>query len=252
MTFRFVILAAGKGTRMNSDIPKALTQVGGKPILQYLYEAVVASGLDGDPIVVIGHERTRLCEVFNGTCEYVVQEQQLGTGHAVMMTQSAVGDADALIVLYGDHPFISADSIRSLAKRHEERGNTITLMTSIVPSFEDWYQAFFQWGRILRGQDGHIIGIREYKDASESERQIHEVNPSLLCFDTKWLWENIRLLNNQNAQGEFYLTDLIHMAVEQKKKLSSIDVKPEEVVGINTHEEREIAEEVLRKKKLRS
>lgn len=248
MTFKFVILAAGKGTRMNSEIPKTLTPIGGKPILQYLYESVVASGLDGDPIIVVGRERTRLCDVFGGSCEYVVQEQQLGTGHAVRATKEAVGSANAVIVLYGDHPFISADSIRSLAARHEERDNTITLLTSTVPSFEDWYMAFLQWGRILRGPDGHIAGIREYKDASESERVIREVNPSLFCFDAKWLWENISLLDNKNSQGEFYLTDLVHIAVLQNRKLSSIAVLPEEVIGINTKEERDIAEDILKKK----
>lgn len=248
MTFRFVILAAGKGTRMRSEIPKTLIPIGGKPILQHLYESVVASGLDGVPIVVVGRERTRLCESFGGSCEYVVQEKQLGTGHAVTVTKDAVGDAEALIVLYGDHPFISSESIRTLAKRHEERGNTITLMTSTVPTFDGWYKAFQYWGRILRGDDGHIIGIREYKDASERERDIHELNPSLFCFNTAWLWEHIGRLKKENAQGEYYLTDLIQMAVEGKQPLSSINVAPEEVIGINTHGEREIAEEVLKRK----
>lgn len=244
MKFQLVILAAGKGTRMKSTIPKALTPINSKPILQYLYDSVLASGIVVKPIVVIGPERQRLCEAFGGTCVYVVQEQQLGTGHAVMVTKDAVGDVDALIVLYGDHPFISSESIKKLAARHEERGNVVTIMTTTVPSFDGWYNAFRQWGRILRGPNGHIIGIREYKDADDDQKLIRELNPSLFCFETKWLWENIGKLETKNVQGEYYLTDLIALAVGQGERLSSIDVSPEEVVGINTAEERDIAERI--------
>ncbi len=245
MKFRVVILAAGKGARMKSDVPKALTPVGGKPILQYLVESVKASGLDPEPIVVVGHEGNRLCDVFGQACEYVVQDKQLGTGHAVLAAKDAVGGADAVIVLYGDHPFISAETLRKLARRHGERGNAVTMMTTTVPTFSDWYRAFSHWGRILRGKDGHIVGIRQYKDAGEAERQIREVDPALFCFDTKWLWKNIEQLKNENVQGEYYLTDLIGMAVAQGQKISSIDIASEEVIGINTQEEREIAEQVL-------
>jgi bifunctional UDP-N-acetylglucosamine pyrophosphorylase/glucosamine-1-phosphate N-acetyltransferase len=246
MKFKIAILAAGKGKRMRSNIPKALTPVGGKPILQYLYESVIASGIDGDPIVVIGPERKRLCEPFGGMCEYVVQEEQLGTGHAVKTSRTAVGEADAVIVLNGDEPFVSAQALQKLAERHRERGNTITMMTATIPSYDVWYKAFYQWGRVLRGSNGHIVGIREYKDASAEEKSIRELNPSLFCFKATWLWKNIKMLENKNAQSEYYLTDLIAIAVAQGEKLSSIDVAPEEVIGINTPQERDIAEQLLK------
>ncbi len=248
MKFKLVILAAGKGKRMKSDTPKVLTPIGGKPILQHLHESVIASDVDLSPIVVIGPERHRVCESFGGICTYVVQEQQLGTGHAVMVSKEATGDADAVIVLNGDEPFVSAESLQKLTIRHDERANTITMMTTTVPSFDGWYQAYSHWGRIIRGENGHINGIREFKDASEEEKMIRELNPSLFCFDATWLWKNISLLETKNAQGEYYLTDLIGMAVAQGQKLSSIDVAPEEVIGINTQEEREIAENILSKR----
>lgn len=248
MKFKFVILAAGKGKRMNSNVPKALTLVGGKPILQYLYESVVASQIDGEPIVVIGPERQKLCESFGETCVYVVQEEQLGTGHAVLVTKEAVGDAEALIVLYGDHPFISTSSIQALAQKHEQRGNVLTMMTTHLPDFGDWRKAFLHWSRVVRGENGHILKDVQFKDATEEERMITEVNPCLYCFETKWLWENLVRVKKENAQDEYYLTDLIAMAVFQSQKLSSIDVSPEEVIGINTQEEREIAEEILKKR----
>lgn len=245
MKFKLVILAAGKGKRMNSDIPKALTPVGGKPILQYLHESAIASGISR-PIVVIGHERNRLCEAFGGDCDYVVQEEQLGTGHAVMITKDAVGDADALMVLYGDHPFISAESMKKLATRHEQDKNILTLMTTRLPDFEGWRKAFTHWSRIIRDESGRMTRDVQYKDSTEEEKIITEVNPCIYCFDTKWLWEHIAGLKNENAQKEYYLTDLIGMAVAEGHTLSSIDVAPEEVIGINTQEEREIAEELLR------
>ena len=246
MNVKFIILAAGKGKRMNSNIPKALTRVGDKTILQYQHEAIVASKINGNPIVVIGPERQKLCEAFGGECDYAVQEEQLGTGHAVLVAKEAVGDADVVVVINGDQPFITTKSLQQLTTRHNERRNTITMMTTTVPSFTHWYQAFTQWGRILRGSNGHIIGIREYKDCTDEEKCIKELNPSLFCFDTAWLWKNIETLETKNAQSEYYLTDLIAIAVGQHQKLSSIDVASEEVLGINTQEERDIVESVLK------
>ena len=248
MKSRFIILAAGKGSRMQSDVPKTLVPVGGKPILQHLYESVQDSGVDGSPIVVIGPEGQKLCEEFGGVCEYVVQQEQLGTAHAVMVCQEAVGDAESVVVLYGDHPFVSSRTLKRLVELHSRAGEVLTMMTTTVPSFGDWYRAYLYWGRILRDAHGHIIGIREYKDAMESEREIIEVNPALYCFDTKWLWNNIEQIKNFNAKQEYYLTDLIELAVTQGHEIASMSLPPEEAVGINTQEEREIAEEVLKKR----
>jgi len=249
MTFRFIILAAGMGSRMGGTMPKALIPVGGKPILQWLYESTQASKVDGVPIIVVGHERDQLCQSFNGSCEYVVQEEQLGTGHAVMMAEQAAQGSDAIIVLYGDHPFISPETLRRLSRQHEEQQNTITMMTVMVPSFDDWRKIFAHWGRILRDDQGKISGIKEYKDASEKEQSLLEVNPAFFCFKSDWLWENLRQLKTNNTQKEYYLTDMIAAAVAQKEKIATMPIAPEEAIGINTPEEREIAETILRQQK---
>lgn len=237
-----VILAAGKGTRMKSDAPKALTLVGGRPILAHLLDAVSASGLDPCPAVVVGYKAEDIQSAMGGRCVYAVQMEQLGTGHAAASAKDAVAGADSVVILYGDHPFISAGTLKRLVARHTERGDTVTLMTTQVPSFEGRYAGFERWGRILRGKDGSITGIREYKDATDAERRITELNPSLFCFDAAWLWKNAAALRNENMQKEYYLTDLVAAAITQGKPLSSIDITPEEVVGINTPEERDIAE----------
>ena len=247
MTFCFIILAAGKGTRMQQSLPKALTPIGGKPILQYLYESVNASGVDGVPVVVVGPERPELCKAWNGVCEYIVQEEQLGTAHAVNVCCHAVNGADALIVLYGDHPFVSPQTLRNLADLHKKNHSIVSIMTTTVPSFDEW-PIYLHWGRVIRDLKGRTRAIREYKDATESERMITEVNPALYCFDTVWLWENISHIKNVNANGEYYLTDLVERAVSQGHEIATMSIPPEEAVGVNTQEEREIAEVLLAKR----
>lgn len=245
MKFRCIVLAAGKGTRMKQEIPKTLTPVGGKPILQHLHESIMASGVGGAPVVVISPDQPKLCEAFDGECLYAYQEDQLGTAHAASMAGEKVGDVDAVIVLYGDHPFVSADSINALAKLHEEKQGVLTMLTTTVPSFDDWYKGYNHWGRVLRDPDGHIIGVREYKDAMDSERAIMELNPSLFCFDREWFWQNIGQVKNINASEEYYLTDMVELAVVQGHKIVSMRIPPEEAIGINTQEEREVAEKLL-------
>jgi bifunctional UDP-N-acetylglucosamine pyrophosphorylase / glucosamine-1-phosphate N-acetyltransferase len=247
MTFKFIILAAGKGTRMRQELPKPLTPIGGKPILQHLYESIQASGIDGDPIVVIGSDQPRLCDGWNGTCEYVIQHEQLGTAHAVKACRDSVTNADAIIVLYGDHPFIAKEMLQHLTQLHEKTEGVLSMMTTTVSSFEEW-PIYLHWGRIIRDKHKQIMAIREYKDALENEQAITEVNPALYCFDTKWLWDNIGQVKNTNAKGEYYLTDLVEIAVSQGHKIVSLNIPPEEAVGINTQEEREIAEKLLAKR----
>lgn len=247
MKFRIVILAAGKGKRMKSEIPKPLTPVCGKPILQHLFESIEVSGLETLPVLVIGKDSPKMGDIIGHVCEHCIQDEQLGTGHAVRCTESYVEDADALIVLYGDHPFLSASTLNRLAQTHRTAGAYVTMATTTLPSTEGWYSAFEKWGRILRDTSGRIIGNRQYKDATDDEKQILERDPALFCFKTDWLWNRLSKLKNENAQGEYYLTDLIAMAFQEGLEISTVSIPPEEAIGINTPEELAIAEEILRR-----
>lgn len=236
---------------MGSEKPKVLLQIAGKPILQHLIESVRDSGVDGIPVVVVSKEGgTGVCDSFGEACQYAIQDEPLGTGHAVMCAKDVVGESDAVIVLYGDHPFVSSDALRRLVKIHGERKPFISMMTTTVPSFDGWYSVFLHWGRILRDVHGHMMGIREYKDAMESELQIREVNPALYCFDADWLWSHIAQLKNLNAKREYYLTDLIELAVTQGHEVVSLEIRPEESIGVNTPEEFSLAEKVYRSGRL--
>lgn len=232
---------------MGADLPKVLLPIAGKPILRHLIESIDESGIDGVPVAVVNPDnRGIISEALGEACRYAVQEEPLGTGHAVMCAKNAVGECDAVIVLYGDHPFVSSDALRRLVSVHEEQCPLISIMTTIVPTFDGWYSVFRHWGRILRDSHGHILGIREYKDAMESEQEIREVNPALFCFNAKWLWANVAQLKNLNAKGEYYLTDLIELAVTQGSEIASLQIRPEESIGVNTPEEFALAEELYR------
>ena len=258
MKFRIVILAAGKGTRMKQDIPKALTPVGGKPILRHLLESIEASGLDANPVIVIGKsggagpgsagDSPKLGEMIGMSCSHAIQEEQLGTGHAVRCAREFVTDADALIVLYGDHPFLSSSTLQRIALTHSDHTAHVTMATTTIPSEDGWYQAFEKWGRIMRDVSGRVVGNRQFKDASEEEKRILERDPALFCFKTDWLWEKLSQLKNENAQGEYYLTDLVAMAFAEGIEIPTVSIPPEEAIGINTPEEREIAEQILLKR----
>jgi len=249
--FRIIILAAGEGKRMKADRPKVLVELNGKPLLHHLLESVAASGVDAGPIVVIAAgERGQMVKdaTKDMSGEYVVQDKQKGTGHAVATAQSASGDASHVMVLYGDHPLVSPETIRRAAEAHQSSGSVITLMTATVPDFEDWRQNFKDFGRIVRDEKGNISSIVERKDSTSDQLKIKEVNPAYFCFNAKWLWESLPILTTKNAQGEYYLTDLVRMAFEQGRPIHSVPIDPKEALGVNSSEQLEIAKQVLTSK----
>jgi len=237
-----VILAAGKGRRMGVALPKVLCEVGEKPMVGRLVESILQSGVTERPVVVIGYG-TEIIKKYLGTkCSYVLQTEQLGTAHAVYCTKDYLTGVDDVLVLLGDHPFLKSKTISELAAAHEQSKATLTMMTVQLPNFEGWYKVFEDWGRIIRDERGEIRAIVEKRDASPEELKIAEVNPSFFCFNANWLWENLPKLNCDNAQGEFYLTDLVYLAISQKQKVqSSVVTNPVEAVGVNNAEQLELA-----------
>lgn len=244
MNTQIIILAAGHGKRMQSEVPKALTPLHGKPFIVHVLDTVATSGLCDNPIIVIGQKGDFVREVLGPSYAYAVQEEQKGTGHAVMIAEEYSGDAEVVIVLYADHPLVSSDTIRNLRDVHTKENATITMATAVVPDFNEWRSAFLSFGRFVRSTAGDILKIVEVKDATEEEKEIKEVNPAYMCFDAKWMWAHLKTLKNENAQGEYYLTDLVGMAFKEHQKIASISINPREALGVNTKEQLELIEKL--------
>ena len=235
---RVIILAAGKGTRMKSDIPKPLIAVSGEPMVTRLIRSVKESGVDGKPIVVVGAwSEAAFRDALHDSVDYAVQVEILGTGHAVRAAKEIAGDAERVVVLYGDHPFLSPSVIRSIADLQEMNPSAFVMLTSNVPNFEGDFQTFVRWGRILRDDSGAVTAIREAKDASSEELAITEVNPSIFAFPAVWAWDRLDRLKNANASGEYYLTDLVSAAMEDRLPIVTASADPLDVIGINSPEE---------------
>lgn len=242
MNTRVIVLAAGKGTRMGGEIPKVLIPFNGKPLAAHLLENIKASGVDTQPIVVISRDGELVKEKLGDSYLYAVQEKQLGTGNAVLAAESVIPkDTKVVIVLYGDHPFLSPETIKNLQKLHEENSGPLAMMTTQVGDFEDWRYLFKDFGRIVRDTNGNIQSIVEMKDATPEEQAITEVNPSFFSFRTDWLWSHLKELKNDNAQGEYYLTDLVKIAMNEGHPIASIEITPHESIGVNTPEQLEVA-----------
>ena len=242
---QIIILAAGKGTRMGSELPKVLVPLNGKPMIHYLIESVMAAKPELKPIVVVSPDNKEIISQALSAyeLEYAIQEQQLGTGHAVACARELVdAKAENILVLYGDHPFLRSESISAFLKLSPE---ALTIMPTILPDFEGWHHNFYGWGRIVRNQTGEVRAIVELKDANEEEKLITEVNPGFMCFNKNWLFANIDKLRDDNKAHEFYLTDMVKIAFEKDFSVSTITIEPHEAMGINSPEELSIAESLV-------
>lgn len=243
MDTEIVILAAGHGKRMQSDLPKVLTLLKGKPLIQHLLENVKKSGVNNNPVFVVGQKKEQVMASLGNDYRYAFQEEQLGTGHAVLSAEKILkGMSKNVLVLYGDMPYLSPQTIRALAQKQNEHSGAMTMATVSVDDFADWRQGFFDFSRVIRDENGIILKTVEKKDASEEELKILEVNPCYLCIKSDWLWDHLKNLKNINAQGEYYLTDLIKMAVDEKAGIDSIKIDPREALGVNTREHLEMLE----------
>ena len=241
-----IILAAGHGKRMQSDIPKVLTLLHGKPLVHHLLENVIKSGVSVSPIFVVGQKREQVMASLGDEYRYAIQDEQLGTGHAVLSSAGLLeGKEGNVMILYGDMPYLSFETIRALADTQASSNTVMTMATVQVLDFDEWRAGFFDFSRIVRDDAGKIIRTVEKKDAQDHELQITEVNPCYLCVKNDWLWSHLRELKNSNVQKEYYLTDLIKMAVDEGAEIASISIDPKEAMGVNTKEHLKVLEELI-------
>lgn len=230
MDIQVIILAAGKGSRMKSQLPKVLHKLAGKPLVQHVVDSCRSMGADHCHLVV-GHgaEQVKSTVVGNNIkLSFVEQTEQLGTGHAVKMSLDGLEDDTATLILYGDVPLTHHDTLSQLVDIHNNDPSGVALMTCFLDDPTGY-------GRITRDQQGNVTGIVEHKDASEEQKEINEINTGILCCNSSQLKQWINNLNNNNAQGEYYLTDIIAMAVNDGNQVTTAQpVDLYEVEGINT------------------
>lgn len=244
---RIVILAAGKGTRMNSELPKSLVLLNGKPIIKYLLDSVVSSEVDRKPCIIVSPDNQEIIKnsLKEYNLEYIIQDEPLGTGHAVACARDYLDkDTKNVLVLYGDHPFLKSESMKKFVAAEND---SLIIAPTILPDFNDWHQNFYHWGRIVRGANNKVERIVELKDSSEEEKLIKEVNPGFMVFDYGWLFKNIDKLQDDNKAQEYYLTDMVKVAFNEGKEVGTINIEATEAMGINSVVELKIAEDLLNK-----
>ena len=234
-----IILAAGKGTRMNSDLPKVLHPVLDKPMVGWVVDAVKRAGCKR-VVLVIGHGAEQVKESIKD-CEYVIQEPQLGTGHAVIVCEEALKDFDGdVLVLGGDGPLLRSSTIEAMMELHRASNAVATLATSIIPDPTGY-------GRIVRDENNRFEAIIEHKNASPDQLEIHEVYPSYAVFDAKALWNCLGVLEPNELTNEYYLTEVPRMLKEQNAVIEIVNaVEPEDTLSINTPEQLLEVESILR------
>lgn len=237
-----VILAAGDGTRMNTGVPKVMNLLKGKPIIEHLVLVVEQLGLAKPPVIVVSARHTKVQEALGARARYAVQAEQLGTGHALRAAQDLWKDVEQVVVLYGDMPFITPSSIQRLIEKHVSANNVMTFMTATVTDFAGQNLYFADFGRIVRDNDGQIIKNVQKKDATPEELKILEVDTSYMCFSVAWLTKSLPKLIPNNAQKEYYLTDLLALALQDGDMVGTVDIDAKEAIGINTKEQLDLAE----------
>lgn len=240
-----VILAAGKGVRMRSHIPKVVHQVAGIPMIKHVANAVSQAGIDKITLVV-GQEAELIKEVFAGQeINYALQAQQLGTGHALLQASAQVQDDDTVVVVAGDTPLLQSNTLRQLIAHHRTTQATATVLSTIVAQP-------FGYGRIVRDTNGQLLRIVEEKDANPSEKAIAEINSGMYCFQVKEAFAALQKLGAGNAQGEYYLTDILEIIKNDGQKVEVFLTEArDDIYGINNREQLAQAEMILRQRKNR-
>lgn len=242
MKLTSIILAAGKGTRMKSDLPKVAHKVNGIPMVKKIMMTLDQLGVEKN-ILILGHKKEVILEAVGPESTYVVQEEQLGTGHAVSMAKDELKDYDGdIMVVCGDTPLLRKETFATLYAKHKETNAATTILTSI-------YENPFGYGRIVK-ENNLVTAIVEEKEADEETKKIKEVNSAVYVFDSKKLFAALDKIDNNNAQGEFYLTDVIKIQVSEGERVEShILEDKDEILGVNSKVQLAQAEKVLRDRK---
>ena len=237
-----VILAAGKGTRMKSKLPKVLHNVGGRSMLEHVMDAAEAAGCR-DNVVITGHGAELVRTLVGNRAQIALQAEQLGTGHAVLQAAEALKDfVGTVMILCGDTPLIEGVELRKLYEFHVQSGAAATVMTAML---EDP----FGYGRILRNADGDVAGIVEEKEASPEQKQIKEINTGNYCVEAPLLFEVLRTLGRKDEQSEYYLTDLVALLRARGEKVSGLLTDDSEMImGVNSPEQLAAAEEIMQRR----
>jgi bifunctional UDP-N-acetylglucosamine pyrophosphorylase/glucosamine-1-phosphate N-acetyltransferase len=237
-----LILAAGKGTRMKSDLPKVAHKVNGVPMVKKITNILDDLGVEKN-ILILGHQKEVVLEAVGPENTYVVQEEQLGTGHAVIMAKEELKDYDGdVMVVCGDTPLLRSETLKKLYEKHVATKATTTILTSI-------YENPFGYGRIVK-KNGLVKAIVEQKEADFETQQIKEVNAGVYVFNSKKLFDALDKMDNNNAQGEYYLTDVIKIQVEKDEVIESYILEDnDEILGVNSKVQLSQAEAELRRRK---
>lgn len=241
-----VILAAGKGTRMKSDLPKVLHEINGKTLVEYVIDAAKEAGAE-EICLVVGHKAELVKERVGNGVSYVLQEEQLGTGHAVKCAADFIGTEGDTMILCGDTPIITGKTLQELLSYHREYAMKVTVLSTTLDDATGY-------GRIVRDVAGNFARIVEQKDASEEEKAIKEINSGMYVFQSEALSDSLAKITNQNAQKEYYLTDTIEIINKEQKQQADSDrivagayvtAQFDETRGVNTPEQLAEAAEII-------
>ena len=242
MNLKTLILAAGKGTRMKSNIPKIVHKVNGIPMISKIITVLEEIG-STENILILGYKKEEVLKVVGENSSYVLQNEQLGTGHAVIQAKDKLRDYDGdVMVVCGDTPLLKPETLKKLYNFHKDSGAVTTILTSI-------YENPFGYGRIVK-ENGLVKAIVEEKEANDEVKKIKEVNAGVYCFNSKELFKALNKINNNNEKGEYYLTDVIGIQVNENKKVRSFILEDSmEILGVNSKVELAQAGNILRDRK---
>ena len=241
MKTRALILAAGKGKRMKSNRSKVLHEIEGKSFIESVFKALNVDEIERIGVIVSEQNIKEIKDILGGRVDYIIQKEQLGTGHAVLCSENWLNGFEGnVMVVVGDAPFLDKKTVRGLIAKFKSKKYACVLLSAI-------YKTPPAYGRIVRDNRGVLIKIVEDKDASEEEKKITEVSTSHYCFDKLKLFQALKLVNNDNQQGEYYLPDVIEIFIKDKDLVEALPVSnPMITFGINSREEFNLAEKLVK------